>query len=76
MISIVIPILKEGEISRENSAILVSSGKIAKKNCEIIFLDGGSSDRIIEIASRLGRVLKSKRGRALLFCVHSGLSMP
>jgi len=61
MISIIIPILNEEEILIKNSGRFDN----LKKNGEIIFVDGGSSDRTIEIASQSGRVLRSKRGRAL-----------
>jgi rSAM/selenodomain-associated transferase 2 len=35
-----------------------------KGHAEVVFVDGGSSDQTVEWASRLGTVLKSKKGRA------------
>jgi len=60
MITIIIPVLNEEEILTKNYDHFTDLGKDA----EIIFVDGGSSDRTIELASRLGKVVKSKRGRA------------
>ena len=60
MVTIIIPVLNEEEILTKNYDHFTGLGKDA----EIIFVDGGSSDRTIELASRLGKVVKSKRGRA------------
>lgn len=59
-ISIIVPVLNEEEVLTKNS----SHFNELKRNGEVIFVDGGSSDRTIELASRLGKVVKSKRGRA------------
>lgn len=60
-ISIIVPVLNEEEVLTKNS----SHFNELKRNGEVIFVDGGSSDKTIEIASQLGRVLRSKKGRAL-----------
>tara|TARA_Y100000031_G_C8058125_1_gene309338 strand:- start:3 stop:674 length:672 start_codon:yes stop_codon:yes gene_type:complete len=68
MISIVIPVLNEEEILKENFERLETLKKVA----EIVFVDGGSSDATIEVASKLGRVLKGKKGRALQMNLGAG----
>ncbi|WP_291562326.1 MULTISPECIES: TIGR04283 family arsenosugar biosynthesis glycosyltransferase [unclassified Clostridium] len=60
MISIIIPTFNE-ENNIEN--LLIELNKI-KGNNEIIIVDGGSSDKTIEIASKYALTLTSSRGRA------------
>lgn len=60
MISIVIPIYNEEKILSENSA---EFHKLSQQG-ELIFVDGGSTDRSVEISTCYGRVLASKKGRA------------
>ena len=61
MISLIVPVLNEEEVLRENFRHL----EALKKDSEIIFVDGGSSDGTMEIAGKLGKALKSSKGRAL-----------
>jgi rSAM/selenodomain-associated transferase 2 len=61
MLSIIIPIYNEEEILQVNSGRLCTLSKQA----ELIFVDGGSTDKSIEIARRYGRVLQCGKGRAM-----------
>lgn len=61
MISIIIPVYNEENILISNSAKLSDLSRKA----ELIFVDGGSTDRSIEIARQYGVVLESKKGRAV-----------
>lgn len=61
MISIIIPIYNEEKILNINAARFVG----LSAHAELIFVDGGSIDRGIEIARRYGRILQSKKGRAI-----------
>jgi rSAM/selenodomain-associated transferase 2 len=60
MISIVSPVFNE------EKALLKNYGSLKKlsRKAELIFVDGGSTDRSREIASRFGRVIMSEKGRA------------
>lgn len=60
MVSIIIPVLNEGEtIERRLSEIKAIEG-----DKEIIIVDGGSIDNTIQIAKNYGQVVVSKKGRA------------
>jgi rSAM/selenodomain-associated transferase 2 len=61
MISIIIPVLDEEAVLRKNRGYLKELSSYA----EIIFVDGGSADDSMSVASGLGRVLRSERGRAV-----------
>jgi len=61
MISIIIPVYNEEEILLRNSQKL----KNLSQSAELIFVDGGSSDKSAEIASSYGVVIDCKKGRAL-----------
>jgi rSAM/selenodomain-associated transferase 2 len=61
VISIIVPIYNEEKILSKNS----SQFKNLSQYAELIFIDGGSSDKSIEIASDYGKVLCSKKGRAV-----------
>ena len=60
-ISVIIPVYNEEEMLLKNETHL----KNLKKDTELIFVDGGSCDRTIELASKLGKVLIGKKGRAV-----------
>ncbi len=59
-LSIIIPVLNEESELRKLSNHFCELREVA----EIIFVDGGSSDKTIELTSKLGIVLKGKKGRA------------
>ncbi len=54
MISVIVPTLNEAEALKTFPPL---------QGCELIFVDGGSVDGTLGIASKLGRVVRSKRGR-------------
>lgn len=60
MISIIIPFFNEEKILPQSCADLEKlSG-----DAELIFVDGASTDRSVQVAGRYGKVVCSKRGRA------------
>ena len=61
MISVIIPIFNEEKILSKNA----SQFRELSNHTELIFVDGGSSDKSIEIAEGYGKVLRSEKGRAL-----------
>jgi rSAM/selenodomain-associated transferase 2 len=61
MISVIIPIYNEEKMLRINSRWLSKLCRYA----ELIFVDGGSADRSVKIASECGKVLSCGKGRAL-----------
>ena len=61
MISIIIPIYNEELVLLQNQ---LNFRKLAEK-AELIFVDGGSMDRSVELASEVGKVLTCGKGRAL-----------
>lgn len=61
MVSIIISIYNEEKILAEHSPRLKDLSQYA----EFIFVDGGSTDKSIELASMLGRVLSCHKGRAI-----------
>lgn len=61
MISVIIPIYNEEEILRANADRFAGLAQ----HSELIFVDGSSTDKSIEIAGRYGRVLQSEQGRAI-----------
>ena len=60
--SIIMPVLNEEAVLEHYLDILVSQTSL--HDCELLIVDGGSTDRTIEIAQRFGRVISSQRGRA------------
>ncbi len=60
--SIIIPVLNE-EAVIEN-LLLHLTGFRARHDCELLIIDGGSSDNTVAIAERYGCVIHSPRGRA------------
>ncbi len=60
MVSIIIPILNEEKVLTEKA----DHFKNLSKRAEIIFADGGSSDKSRRIAGRYGEVISAKKGRA------------
>lgn len=60
MVSVVIPVYNEEKILSANCACL----RRLSQRAELIFSDGGSSDRTRTIASDYGRVVNGKKGRA------------
>lgn len=61
MISVIVPFYNEEKILFENSARFLG----LSQHAELIFVDGESTDRSIEVISNCGKTLHSKRGRAL-----------
>lgn len=61
MISIVIPIYNEEKILSEHSPCFKNLSQYA----EFIFVDGGSTDMSIKLASTFGKVLSCQKGRAI-----------
>lgn len=60
MISVICPILNEERILLENSAWFKKLSGMA----ELIFVDGGSTDKSVEIAGQYARVVCCNKGRA------------
>jgi rSAM/selenodomain-associated transferase 2 len=60
VVSIIIPIYNEEKILLENS----SRFKTLSQQSELIFVDGGSNDRGVELAKSYAKVLSCKKGRA------------
>ena len=61
MIIVVIPIYNEERMLSEN---LAEFQKLSRQT-EVVFVDGGSTDKSVEIASSYGKVLNSKKGRSV-----------
>jgi len=61
MISVIVPVYNEEKILSENKEDL----RKLSKTCELIFVDGGSSDGSAIIAASLGFVLTSRKGRSI-----------
>jgi rSAM/selenodomain-associated transferase 2 len=62
LFSIIIPVLNEEAVLEHQLSNLVR--QISHYDCELLIVDGGSTDRTMEIAQRFGRVILSPRGRA------------
>ena len=62
LFSIIMPVLNEEAVLEHHLDNLVR--QISHHDCELLIVDGGSTDRTIEIAQRFGRVISSQRGRA------------
>ena len=60
--SIIMPVLNEEAILELHLDILIR--QTSHHYCELLIVDGGSTDRTTEIAQRFGRVILSERGRA------------
>src|SRR5258708_18033561 len=60
--SIIMPVLNEELVLDAQLAQLAH--QCTKHDCELIIVDGGSSDRTTTIAQRYGLVLEAQRGRA------------
>jgi len=60
-ISIIVPVYNEEKILSANYSHWYQLSQVT----ELIFVDGGSTDRSVELAAKLGKVLPSKKGRAL-----------
>ncbi len=60
--SIIIPVLNEEAVLEEQLARLTR--QCMGHDCELIIVDGGSSDATVSIAEKYGRVIVSARGRA------------
>lgn len=61
LISIITPIYNEESILSCHSHYFLN----LSKQTELIFVDGGSTDRSVEIAAQYGKVLQTQKGRAL-----------
>ncbi len=60
--SIIIPVLNEEAVIEHHLGLLIR--QITRYDCELLIVDGGSTDHTVEIAQRFGRVISSQRGRA------------
>ena len=60
--SIIMPVLNEEAVLEHQLGHLVR--QISHYDCELLIVDGGSTDRTIEIAQDFGKVISSRRGRA------------
>jgi len=60
-ISIIVPVYNEEKILSQNLAFF----KSLAQRTELIFVDGGSVDKSVEIASSYGKVLSSPKGRSV-----------
>jgi rSAM/selenodomain-associated transferase 2 len=60
-ITIIVPIYNEEQVLRENLPYLEE----IREHGELIFIDGGSSDRSVEIIKDCGRVIQCAKGRSL-----------
>ncbi len=61
MLDIIIPVLNEEKILTEQQAYYRS----LKDKANIVFVDGGSSDRTVAIARQFGQIIISSPGRAI-----------
>lgn len=61
MITIVVPFYNEEKLLRKNSAKF----QTLSKQAELIFVDGGSIDKGVDIACQHGKLFHSKKGRAI-----------
>lgn len=60
-ISIIVPVYNEEKILSANYSHWYQLSQVT----ELIFVDGGSTDRSVELAAKLGKLLHSKKGRVL-----------
>ena len=60
MISVIVPFYNEEKILSGNFHLFL----ILSKQTELIFVDGGSTDRSADIAKNYGRVMRTQKGRA------------
>lgn len=60
--SIIVPVLNEEAVLEHHLNNLVR--QISHYDCELLVIDGGSTDRTVEIAQLFGKVIPSQRGRA------------
>ncbi|HEX9132658.1 MAG TPA: TIGR04283 family arsenosugar biosynthesis glycosyltransferase [Ktedonobacteraceae bacterium] len=60
--SIIMPVVNEEVVLEQQRSHLVSL--CSHHDCELLIVDGGSTDRTLEIAQRFGTVIISQRGRA------------
>lgn len=60
--SIIMPVLNEKVVLEQQLAYL--SRQYAHHDCELLIVDGGSTDRTVPIAEQYGYVISSPRGRA------------
>ncbi len=61
--SIIMPVLNEEAVLEHHLNNLVR--QISLYDCELFIIDGGSTDRTVEIAQLFGKVIPSQRGRAV-----------
>src|SRR5215470_4955239 len=61
--SIIMPVLNEEAVLEEQLAHLIR--RYAPHECEVLIVDGGSSDGTVGIAQLYGQVISAPRGRAL-----------
>lgn len=60
--SIIIPVLNEEAVLEAQLSALIE--QCNQNNCEVLIVDGGSSDNTVAIAQHYGQVISAPRGRA------------
>jgi rSAM/selenodomain-associated transferase 2 len=70
--SIIMPVVNEEVVLEHQLSHLVR--QISQYDCELLIVDGGSTDRTIEIAWHFGRVITSQRGRATQMNTGAGVA--
>ena len=60
MISVIIPVYNEEIMLRKNDIYY----QMLSQRSELIFVDGGSEDATVELATKLGRVVKARKNRS------------
>ncbi len=61
MLDIIIPVLNEENILKEKKSYF----NMLKNKAHLIFVDGGSGDRTVEMAGQYGKIISSQPGRGI-----------
>jgi rSAM/selenodomain-associated transferase 2 len=60
MISVIVPVYNEEAMLRKNDIYY----QMLSQSSELIFVDGGSDDKTVALACKIGRVVKARKNRA------------